>query len=67
MTGHPSLVLMITINVQRYLSFIIYVHDYDDNILVNDDGGESQRTDQLVISTRLINIILIEKRVVFRV
>jgi len=58
---------MITINVQRYLSFIIYVHDYDDNILVNDDGGESQRTDQLVISTRLINIILIEKRVVFRV
>lgn len=65
MTGHPSLVLMITINVQRYLSFIIYVHDYDDNI--NDDGGESQRTDQLVISTRLINIILIEKRVVFRV
>lgn len=59
MTGHPSPVLMITINVQRYLSFIIiYAQDYDDNI--NDGGEESQKIDQLVISTRLINIILIE-------
>lgn len=42
MTSHPSLVLMITINVQRYLSFIIYAQDCDDNINVREERNHKR-------------------------